>query len=106
MIRQILEDCVFRLSMPAHSGQPKGDLSHRPATFSVDQYDEWRSESLKDQFEMYYDWGLIRGKRVLDFGCGTGLARSGHQGKKHYQPVFEGSQPLHLWNLSRHVMVH
>lgn len=72
MIRRLLEESIFRLSMPAHSGQPKGDLSHRPATFSADKYDEWRTESLKDQFERYYDWSLIRGKRVLDFGCGTG----------------------------------
>lgn len=72
MIRRLLEEVVFRLSMPAHSGSPKGDLSHRPATFSADKYDDWRKESLKSQFETYFDWGLIRGKRVLDFGCGTG----------------------------------
>jgi SAM-dependent methyltransferase len=67
-----MEEAVFRLSMSAHKGRPKGDLSHRPATFSVDKYDEWRAESLRDQFQAYFDWGLIRGKRVLDFGCGTG----------------------------------
>jgi len=72
MIRQLAEDALFRLSMPAHNGSPKGDLSHRPATFSTDKYDEWRDESLKGQFEAYFRWELIRGKRVLDFGCGTG----------------------------------
>ncbi len=72
MIRQLMEEAVFRLSMPAHKGKPKGELSHRPATFSVDKYDEWRGESLKGQFEAYFRWDLIRGKRVLDFGCGTG----------------------------------
>lgn len=84
LISPLMEEVVFRLSMSAHSGQPKGDLSHRPATFSVDKYDEWRAESLKDQFEAYFQWDLVRGKRVLDFGCGTGplsllCAQSGAQ---------------------------
>jgi ubiquinone/menaquinone biosynthesis C-methylase UbiE len=72
MIRRLIEEAVFRVSMSAHDGRPKGDLSHRPATFSEDRYDEWRAESLKEQFESYFRWDLIRGKRVLDFGCGTG----------------------------------
>jgi SAM-dependent methyltransferase len=72
MITRIAEDVLFRLSMRAHTGSPKGDLSHRPATFSADGYDAWRHESLKSQFEQYFNWELIKGKRVLDFGCGTG----------------------------------
>lgn len=72
MMTRLMENIVFHLSMPAHTGRPKGDLSHRPATFSVDKYDEWRRENLKDQFETYFDWKLIERKRVLDFGCGAG----------------------------------
>jgi SAM-dependent methyltransferase len=72
MIRRLMEEALFRLSMSTHNGNPKGELSHRPATFSADKYDEWRDESLKGQFEEYFQWELIRGKRVLDFGCGTG----------------------------------
>jgi SAM-dependent methyltransferase len=72
MTSSLLEEIVFRISMRAHSGSPKGDLSHRPATFSVEKYDSWRNDSLKSQYEEFFDWSLIRGKRVLDFGCGTG----------------------------------
>ena len=72
MISLLLEEVVFRISMRAHTNKPKGDLSHRPATFSVEKYDEWRNDSLKSQFEEYFHWGLLRDKRVLDFGCGTG----------------------------------
>lgn len=72
MFSPFLEEIVFRVSMRAHTGRPKGDLSHRPATFSVDKYDDWRTDSLKGQFEEFFDWSAIRGKRVLDFGCGTG----------------------------------
>jgi SAM-dependent methyltransferase len=72
MFSSLLEKIIFRVSMRAHSGQPKGDLSHRPATFSVDKYDDWRTDSLKGQFEEFFDWSAIRSKRVLDFGCGTG----------------------------------
>lgn len=72
MIGPLLEQLVFRVSMRAHTGKPQGDLSHRPATFSVDKYDDWRNESLKSQFEEFFNWDMVRGKRVLDFGCGTG----------------------------------
>ncbi|HEY6347372.1 MAG TPA: class I SAM-dependent methyltransferase [Bryobacteraceae bacterium] len=68
----LLEEIVLRLSMRAHNGHPKGDLSHRPATFSVEKYDAWREESLKEQFEEFFDWRQIEGKSVLDFGCGSG----------------------------------
>jgi SAM-dependent methyltransferase len=68
----LFEEIVFRLSMRAHNGHPKGDLSHRPATFSVEKYDAWRAESLEQQFEEFFDWRQIEGKRVLDFGCGSG----------------------------------
>lgn len=72
MLIRLAEEVLFRLSMRAHNGRPKGDLSHRPATFSIDGYDEWRHQTLKSQFEQHFDWGLIEDKRVLDFGCGTG----------------------------------
>src|SRR5436309_2123706 len=60
-------------------------LSHRPASFSVEEYDEWRDESLKSQFEQHFTWADIKGKPVLDFGCGAGAlsapcAKNGAQG--------------------------
>jgi SAM-dependent methyltransferase len=72
MINRIAEEVVFRLSMRTHAGNGQSDLSHRAATFSADGYDEWRHQSLKAQFEQYFQWNQIAGKRVLDFGCGSG----------------------------------
>src|SRR5512133_3571187 len=72
MIRQFVEDIVFRLALPAHTARPKGDLSHRPATFSAEMYDEWRNDSVRQHLEDYFCWDDVCGKRVLDFGCGTG----------------------------------
>ncbi len=39
---------------------------------SLEKYDEWRRESLEDQFLKLFDRQSIEGKRVLDFGCGSG----------------------------------
>lgn len=35
-------------------------------------YEAWRSQSLKQQLGSHFDTHLLRGKNVLDFGCGTG----------------------------------
>ncbi len=67
-----IEDVVFRLSMRAHRPDNASPLSHREATFSVEAYDDWRCGELSAQFRGEFDVGLIRGKRVLDFGCGSG----------------------------------
>jgi SAM-dependent methyltransferase len=72
MISGLLEDIIFHLSMRAHTGHPRGDLSHRKATFSTDAYSVWRTDSLRSQFETYFSPQMLDGKRVLDFGCGSG----------------------------------
>jgi len=59
--------------MRVHAGSSQTDLSHRTATFSVEAYSEWRTESLQSQFETYFpQYKDLSGKRVLDFGCGAG----------------------------------
>jgi SAM-dependent methyltransferase len=72
MISRLIENLVFQRAMRAHIGHSKGDLSHRKATFSDDAYDEWRDESLRLQFETSFPEQSLAGKRVLDFGCGSG----------------------------------
>src|ERR1039458_5456936 len=72
MINRIIEEAVFRLSMRTHAGGCKTDRSHRAATFSADEYDGWRDEALMDQFTGHFHWDQVKGKRVLDFGCGGG----------------------------------
>jgi SAM-dependent methyltransferase len=68
----MIEEAIFRLAMRSHTGGRKTDLSHRAATFSSDKYDEWRDDSLTEQFNSHFLWDQVKGKRVLDFGCGGG----------------------------------
>lgn len=72
MTNRLIENLVYRLAMRTHAGGRKTDLSHRPATFSVEKYDEWRDEGLTKQYSGHFEWEQIKGKRVLDFGCGGG----------------------------------
>jgi SAM-dependent methyltransferase len=72
MMNRMIEEVVYRLSMRTHAGGRKTDLSHRAATFSVEKYDEWRDEGLRKQFESHFLWDQVKGKCVLDFGCGGG----------------------------------
>lgn len=41
-------------------------------TLDARTYDAWRAASLRDQLAAHFDAQRLRGKTVLDFGCGTG----------------------------------
>lgn len=41
-------------------------------TLDARTYDAWRAASLRDQLTSHFDAQRLRGKTVLDFGCGTG----------------------------------
>ncbi len=72
----LLEEAVFRLSIRAHRGQQRSDIANREATFSTEKYDEWRDDDTTVAIEQAFDWERVKGKRVLEFGCGAGpLAR-------------------------------
>jgi SAM-dependent methyltransferase len=68
----VLEEICFRASRKAHQTGSRSDVSHNPATFSETAYTQWRESSLAQQFITNFDPALIKGKRVLDFGCGRG----------------------------------
>jgi SAM-dependent methyltransferase len=72
IVELFVEEAVFRLSMRAHRPNNTSDLSHRPATFSLDAYSEWRSSGLQRNFDKFFDRKLLENKRVCDFGCGGG----------------------------------
>jgi SAM-dependent methyltransferase len=67
-----VEEAVFRLSMWAHRPNNTSDLSHRPATFSLDAYTEWRSSGLRENFDKFFERRVLENRRVCDFGCGGG----------------------------------
>lgn len=62
----------------ASIGQTKGQDGGRigaganPAVFDQDAYTGWRSRQLEEQFRDHFSAVTLRGKAVLDFGCGTG----------------------------------
>ena len=43
-----------------------------PAILDTSRYAQWRTSELISQFDDHFDASSVRGKRVLDFGCGTG----------------------------------
>ena len=57
--------------------EPSFDHSRRvaganPATFTRAAYTHWRQSALSRQFDENFKRESVRGKRVLDFGCGRG----------------------------------
>lgn len=53
-------------------GYKKATAGATPATFDQSMYSDWRKSELIQQFNDYFSAGDVSGKRVLDFGCGTG----------------------------------
>ncbi|AGA29616.1 methylase involved in ubiquinone/menaquinone biosynthesis [Singulisphaera acidiphila DSM 18658] len=72
MLSRFVEHVIYRLSMRAHSPANASELSHREATFSKAGYQHWRRSELESQFTKFFDVSSLRGRRVLDFGCGSG----------------------------------
>ena len=73
-----LENLIFRLSIRAHRGPGRSELSHRAATFSAERYRDWRRSDLIQQYDGSFDWSQIEGRDVLDFGCGLGELSAAH----------------------------
>jgi len=67
-----IEQAVFLLSMRAHRASKTSDLSHRPATFSLAAYSDWRTSGLRRNYDVFFGPEYVKAKRVFDFGCGGG----------------------------------
>lgn len=67
---RLLEDFCVRFALGAHRRQ--SSVVSNQATFSEAAYQAWRLEELRRQFADNFDWSILAGKRVFDFGCGTG----------------------------------
>jgi SAM-dependent methyltransferase len=72
IISRLLEEICFRLSRKAHSAGMVNPVAHNSATYSCPAYSDWRNSELITQFSDNFDPATVIGKRVLDFGCGTG----------------------------------
>jgi SAM-dependent methyltransferase len=67
---QLVAECLFRIAkrrVAARRAGPGGSESR-----TVEAYSEWRHQSLEAQFTEFFDPELVKGKDVLDFGCGSG----------------------------------
>ena len=63
------EEIAFRISV--RRTPPLGAEQER-ATSSMESYGDWRDQRLRNGLSKHFNESSIKGKRVLDFGCGFG----------------------------------
>lgn len=63
---------LFRLSRKRVLARGMGAAGQRESTFDADDYDVWRADELSRQYDGSWSELDVRGKDVLDFGCGAG----------------------------------
>ncbi len=68
----VLAGAVFRLSRLLRARMSRGSSEHVAATSTEDRYRMWRQQELRQQLTDHFDVTRVRGRDVLDFGCGTG----------------------------------
>lgn len=69
---KIAAEVCFRLSKWRVQSRDQSGAGARASTFDEEEYQEWRSEELSEQFTQFFSPHDIEGKDVLDFGCGAG----------------------------------
>lgn len=69
---RLAEEVCYRVSRLLVRRREAGDAGERASTFDEEAYYEWRAEELAEQFSSNFDGELLRGKDVVDFGCGAG----------------------------------
>lgn len=68
----IAEEICFRLAKTQVLRRPTGAAGQNAATFNTDAYQNWRKHELENQFNTNFSADDIRGRDVVDFGCGGG----------------------------------
>lgn len=62
----------FNLSKRLVLSRRPGEAGENPATADVISYHNWRAGELRGQFFGHFDEADVKGRDVLDFGCGSG----------------------------------
>ncbi len=76
---------LFWLSRRLLKREAKCSSDHIAATGTEDRYRQWRQQQLQQQLADHFDITQLRGKDILDFGCGTGELShmlAGHGGRR------------------------
>jgi SAM-dependent methyltransferase len=68
----IAEDVCFKLAKRRVLSRQSGAAGFNAATFDSDGYQDWRKKELESQFTQNFSAEDIRGRDVVDFGCGGG----------------------------------
>ncbi len=68
----MLKELAFQISRRWGSTQSAAPSSESQLRSSTESYRNWRQKVLRDEFLRFFEPDIVRGKDVLDFGCGGG----------------------------------
>lgn len=68
----LMETLCYALARRTVINAQSGSVAAHPASFDPDKYQAWRKAELEGQFREHFRFDDIRGKDVVDFGCGAG----------------------------------
>jgi SAM-dependent methyltransferase len=68
----LAEAICFKLAKARVLKRQEGAAGERSATFDPAAYQAWRKSELQEQFAAHFSEADVRGKDVVDFGCGGG----------------------------------
>lgn len=69
---RLAENLCYGLARQRVLKRQPGASGQNPASFDTAAYQGWRKDELEGQFRKYFSFDSIRGKDVVDFGCGGG----------------------------------
>lgn len=65
-------EVCFRLARRLSRDRTAGEAGLNKASFSRDSYQDWRRKELEAQYDAWFSADDVKGRDVLDFGCGGG----------------------------------